>query len=79
MAMARMVRQICAVLALLSVSLVTADDPYRFYTWTVTYGTISPLGVPQQVLDCMTLSLCFVVFEVNKLVEELSSSPLFFF
>ncbi|KAK6946500.1 Multicopper oxidase, C-terminal, partial [Dillenia turbinata] len=22
--------------------------PYRFFTWNVTYGTISPLGVPQQ-------------------------------
>lgn len=26
-----------------------AEDPYRYYTWTVTYGTISPLGVAQQV------------------------------
>ncbi|KAF8406357.1 hypothetical protein HHK36_008444 [Tetracentron sinense] len=39
---------ICGVLACLSVSLVKAEDPYRYYTWTVTYGTISPLGVPQQ-------------------------------
>ncbi len=37
------------VVALLGISLVTADDPYRYYTWTVTYGTLSPLGVPQQV------------------------------
>lgn len=29
--------------------LVNAEDPYMFYTWTVTYGTRSPLGVPQQV------------------------------
>ncbi|XP_059643449.1 L-ascorbate oxidase homolog [Cornus florida] len=36
--------------AFLSVSLVTAEDPYKFYTWTVTYGTISPLGIPQQVI-----------------------------
>lgn len=28
---------------------VNAEDPYRYYTWTITYGTISPLGVPQQV------------------------------
>ncbi|OVA07264.1 Multicopper oxidase [Macleaya cordata] len=26
------------------------EDTYRFYTWTATYGTISPLGVPQQVI-----------------------------
>ncbi|KAH7851461.1 hypothetical protein Vadar_011945 [Vaccinium darrowii] len=25
-------------------------DPYFYYTWTVTYGTASPLGVPQQVI-----------------------------
>ncbi|KAF8405124.1 hypothetical protein HHK36_010022 [Tetracentron sinense] len=41
---------ICGVLACLSVSLVKAEDPYRYYTWTVTYGTITPLGVPQQVI-----------------------------
>ncbi|XP_057430475.1 L-ascorbate oxidase homolog [Lotus japonicus] len=27
---------------------VMGEDPYIFYTWNVTYGTISPLGVPQQ-------------------------------
>lgn len=32
------------------VSLVKADDPYRYYTWTVTYGNVFPLGVPQQVM-----------------------------
>ncbi|OVA12803.1 Multicopper oxidase [Macleaya cordata] len=41
---------IFGVLVCLSVTLVKAEDPYRFYTWTVTYGTISPLGVPQQVI-----------------------------
>ncbi|MCL7041556.1 hypothetical protein MKW94_012442 [Papaver nudicaule] len=29
-------------------ALVRAEDPYLFFTWNVTYGTISPLGVPQQ-------------------------------
>ncbi|RZC67162.1 hypothetical protein C5167_010852 [Papaver somniferum] len=24
------------------------EDPYRYFTWVVTYGTISPLGTPQQ-------------------------------
>uniref|UniRef100_J3ML91 Plastocyanin-like domain-containing protein n=1 Tax=Oryza brachyantha TaxID=4533 RepID=J3ML91_ORYBR len=28
--------------------LVAGDDPYRFFTWTVTYGDIAPLGVKQQ-------------------------------
>ncbi|KAM2546494.1 hypothetical protein TB1_017908 [Malus domestica] len=42
---------VCGVLAvLLSSSVVKAEDPYKFYTWTVTYGTLSPLGVPQQVI-----------------------------
>uniref|UniRef100_A0A7N0ZSX2 Uncharacterized protein n=1 Tax=Kalanchoe fedtschenkoi TaxID=63787 RepID=A0A7N0ZSX2_KALFE len=27
-----------------------AEDPYLFFTWNVTYGTLSPLGVPQQVI-----------------------------
>ncbi|GMN49595.1 hypothetical protein TIFTF001_018753 [Ficus carica] len=27
---------------------VRAEDPYLFFTWNVTYGTISPLGVPQK-------------------------------
>eukprot|EP00261_Vitis_vinifera_P004634 XP_002270831.1 PREDICTED: L-ascorbate oxidase homolog [Vitis vinifera] len=35
---------------LLGVFLVNGEDPYKYYTWTVTYGTISPLGVPQQVI-----------------------------
>ncbi|XP_062002151.1 L-ascorbate oxidase homolog [Rosa rugosa] len=34
----------------LSASVVKAEDPYKYYTWTVTYGTLSPLGVPQQVI-----------------------------
>ncbi|XVF04524.1 hypothetical protein REPUB_Repub05bG0091000 [Reevesia pubescens] len=30
------------------ISGVRSEDPYLFFTWNVTYGTISPLGVPQQ-------------------------------
>ncbi|EEF38961.1 multicopper oxidase, putative [Ricinus communis] len=29
---------------------VHGEDPYLFFTWNVTYGTLSPLGVPQQVI-----------------------------
>ncbi|CAA0831116.1 SKU5 similar 5 [Striga hermonthica] len=29
-------------------AVVAADNPYRFFQWNVTYGTIRPLGVPQQ-------------------------------
>lgn len=31
---------------------VVAEDPYRYFDWNVTYGTIYPLGVPQQVRFC---------------------------
>lgn len=41
---------ICVILVgFLSISLVKAEDPYRYFTWTVSYGTASPLGVPKQV------------------------------
>lgn len=29
---------------------VHCEDPYLFFTWNVTYATLSPLGVPQQVI-----------------------------
>ncbi|PWA20573.1 coagulation factor 8 [Artemisia annua] len=35
-------------LALVCVSSVNAEDPYRNFKWVVTYGTVSPLGVPQR-------------------------------
>ncbi|XP_024978499.1 L-ascorbate oxidase homolog [Cynara cardunculus var. scolymus] len=35
-------------LAWACVSCVKAEDPYRFFTWVVTYGQISPLGVSQR-------------------------------
>ncbi|KAI3946012.1 hypothetical protein MKX01_024768 [Papaver californicum] len=31
-----------------AVMVVEAEDPYRYFTWVVTYGTISPLSQPQQ-------------------------------
>ncbi|XP_062188375.1 L-ascorbate oxidase homolog [Phragmites australis] len=38
----------CLFLSLGGLLLVAGDDPYRFFTWTVTYGDIYPLGVKQQ-------------------------------
>ncbi|KAL8514915.1 hypothetical protein ACS0TY_013840 [Phlomoides rotata] len=32
----------------LCLGIAAADSPYRFFNWNVTYGTIYPLGVPQQ-------------------------------
>ncbi|THU51845.1 hypothetical protein C4D60_Mb06t35340 [Musa balbisiana] len=44
-----MMRLVCGVLVFLAAAFVAgADDPYRFFTWTVTYGPIYPLGVQQQ-------------------------------
>ncbi|PIA56107.1 hypothetical protein AQUCO_00700456v1 [Aquilegia coerulea] len=59
------------------VFVVRAEDPYRFFTWTITYGTISPLGVPQQgilvngqfpgpQIDCVTNDN-IIVNVINKL------------
>ncbi|KAL9229746.1 hypothetical protein vseg_005180 [Gypsophila vaccaria] len=49
MGRAKSINLVCGfVTILLSIYVAKADDPYRFFTWTVTYGTISPLGVPQQ-------------------------------
>ncbi|XP_061363417.1 L-ascorbate oxidase homolog [Gastrolobium bilobum] len=36
------------ILACWSVLSVIAEDRYQFFTWEITQGTISPLGVPQQ-------------------------------
>lgn len=35
-------------LAWLGAFFANAEDPYRYFNWEVTYGTISPLGVSQQ-------------------------------
>lgn len=35
-------------LSLLGLSL--AEDPYLFFDWNVTYGTINPLGAPERVI-----------------------------
>ncbi|XP_077223034.1 L-ascorbate oxidase homolog [Tasmannia lanceolata] len=46
--MARFVFLALVPLLFLSFVVVRAEDPYLYFTWNVTYGTISPLGVPQQ-------------------------------
>ncbi|KAL3627461.1 hypothetical protein CASFOL_028824 [Castilleja foliolosa] len=57
---------IASVIALLLVfNVVNGDNPYRFYTWRITYGDVYPLGVKQQgilingqfpgpTIDCVT-------------------------
>lgn len=53
---------LCVILAFWSVFPVKAEDAYRFYTWTVTYGTASPLGVPQQVSLVISILAACVFF-----------------
>ncbi|CAI0429540.1 unnamed protein product [Linum tenue] len=36
------------IVCLLSGTWVQAEDPYRYFTWEVTYGTVSPLNKPQR-------------------------------
>ncbi|GLU19628.1 hypothetical protein SLE2022_358660 [Rubroshorea leprosula] len=36
--------------AVTTLTVVQGEDPYLFFEWNVTYGTIAPLGVPQQVI-----------------------------
>ncbi|MFS8018804.1 hypothetical protein Hanom_Chr15g01396351 [Helianthus anomalus] len=38
----------CAVFCL--VVIVNAEDPYRFFTWNVTYGDIYPMGIRHQTI-----------------------------
>ncbi|OVA09457.1 Multicopper oxidase [Macleaya cordata] len=42
-------RVLCSLfLCFFVISCVNGEDPYRFFSWTVTYGDIYPLGVKQQ-------------------------------
>uniref|UniRef100_A0A1D1Y8U5 L-ascorbate oxidase n=1 Tax=Anthurium amnicola TaxID=1678845 RepID=A0A1D1Y8U5_9ARAE len=79
MKQAVLMRLVYGALACLSLLLASAEDPYRFFTWTVSYGTISPLGVPQQgilingqfpgpQLDCVTNDN--IVVNVINLLDE---------
>jgi hypothetical protein len=47
-------------LAVAAASLAGADDPYRYFTWTVTYGPITPLGTTQQVRSLLPHSIPFL-------------------
>ncbi|CAN6325321.1 unnamed protein product [Urochloa humidicola] len=46
--MAGNTRALVLACTLLLISSATADAPYRFFDWDITYGEISPLGVSQQ-------------------------------
>lgn len=50
MSMPRGVLLLSLAAAFLGLSVVRAGDPYLFFTWNVSYGIRSPLGVPQKVI-----------------------------
>ncbi|PWA84323.1 SKU5-similar 6 [Artemisia annua] len=39
---------VCIAIGAVLVAIASAEDPYRFFNWNVTYGDIYPLGVRQQ-------------------------------
>ena len=51
--------------ALLLVECASGEDPYRFYTWNVTYGDIYPLGVKQQVFFPFSFFNATLIFKLN--------------
>lgn len=62
---------VCGVLAVFSVAVVKAEDPYKFYTWTVTYGTRSPLGVPQQVVVFAISAMSVLFLEILDFSDKM--------
>ncbi|KAK7272283.1 hypothetical protein RJT34_28782 [Clitoria ternatea] len=48
MGYSKKLRCLLLLVVLLVVTYASGEDPYRFYTWNVTYGDIYPLGVKQQ-------------------------------
>ena len=65
-------RVLFSLLGLVLPLLVAGDDPYRFFTWTVTYGDIYPLGVKQQVRYYTTT---LVVLCRRRLISRTVSEP----
>lgn len=68
---------IFSILGFWSNSVVKAEDAYKYFTWTVTYGTISPLGVPQQVSNgshfVAISSTCWMFKMLERILEEVFS------
>lgn len=62
----RLLLLLCAVLC---VCLVEAEDAYKYYTWTVTYGTRSPLGIPQQVGHLSTFLILLCIHLANQGID----------
>lgn len=61
-----------------SLGWVNGEDPYRYYTFQVTYGTRAPLGVAQKVL-LSSSNLCFVTLISTSSVIYMCIYIFFFF
>lgn len=57
--------KVSIVLLLVLINGVFGDNPYRFFTWKITYGDIYPLGVKQQVF------LLFLFFTFLSFPEKI--------
>lgn len=55
--------------SLSAICTINAEDPYLYYTWTVSYGLVSPLGIPQKVNWLLTplfvIQFCCVFLVLN--------------
>lgn len=53
---------------------VNAEDPYRYFTFEVTYGTLAPLGVKQKVSISSLAFFALIVFFFSIQREKLDSN-----
>lgn len=65
----------CSLLSVVTLLLalhgVNAGNPYRYYTWRITYGDIYPLGVKQQVqFRSIPVRVCVCISWVARLNFE---------
>ena len=61
--MPAMAAAVTALLLAVAAPLAGANDPYRYFTWTVSYGPISPLGTTQQVWVSVSLPILVSILE----------------
>lgn len=65
----------------LSTYWVNAEDPYRYFTFQITYGTRAPLGVQQKVsfstflYSSLSIYILIYLFCIGNSCERAISSP----
>lgn len=65
--------KVSIVLLLVLINGVFGDNPYRFFTWKITYGDIYPLGVKQQVSFTVFIFFAFLWVFPTKSGDNISS------